>query len=274
MKTIYKLLLLLLPLFGFTQTETVIDFNSSVITNSYIIDKGAKINLSFVAKNDTYLSVSYVKDYNPQGTLVIPDANAAGVTSMGTPTSPILMTFAANTKYTFTVKAFKKTDNTLIDTHTIEFVSRSKWYWTPTFGVSMVSLVKRDTYKSVLNADGADPATYTIVRDGSQKHFDAIPSVMFTYSKLEQDFSWGVTGGLGTDFETLSTFVGLSAVVGQNFVLTAGLAFHEQLRLNSNYEEEQVINTDLNFEELNTAYHRFNPFISLTYRLNSNPYKK
>lgn len=274
MKPFILLMFFVITFCGYSQKKITIDFNSSVILTSYIVEKNEEIELSFVSKSGTYIMISYTRDYNPQGTLNIPDAAAGNVQIFGSPSDPIKMTFGANTKYTFTLKTYKQADNSPLDTFTVEFVSRSKWYWTPTFGISVVALANRDTYKSLLNSDGSDPATYTIVRDGSQKQYEGIPSVMFTYSMLESDFSIGFTGGLGTDFETLSTFVGLSGVIGQNFVVTAGLAFHEQLRLDSKYDVGQVVDSNLSFTDLNTVYYRFNPFISLTYRLNTNPYKK
>jgi hypothetical protein len=276
MKPTINLLLFIVPFLVYSNTEKItIDLGKNVIiTKHYVTEKSVELEL--IAKSGTTITVAIEKNYLAFGSFEIPQAaNNAGTqedTYKTNNTVSKTLAFGNNTIYTLDVRIFDK-DGKAEGTYTIELISKSKWYWTSTFGVSMVTLVNRDTYKSLLNSDGASPATYTIVQDGSNSHYDAIPVLMFTYSKLENDFSYGVTGGLGTDFETISAFAGLSLVIGQNFIVTSGLAFHKQLRLDSQYSEGQIVDSNLTFNDLNIEYYRFNPFISLTYRLNNNPYK-
>jgi len=91
---------------------------------------------------------------------------------------------------------------------------------------------------------------------------------------LEKANSWGPTGGIGFDLDDISAFLGYSYYFGQNIVITGGAAFHKQLRLDSKYDVGQVVPAALNTNDINNSYYRLNPFISLTFALDNNPFKK
>lgn len=144
-----------------------------------------------------------------------------------------------------------------------------RYKWHTTIGLAALFPFKSETYKTTETANG-----FRIVENGSQGIL--LPSIVlqFTFIDLKKTHSLGPSGGIGYDTKNLSVFGGLSYYIGQNFVITGGLAFHEQLRLDNKYDKNQSISEALSFDDLNTSYYRINPFISLTFALDNNFFKK
>ncbi|GAB1857299.1 hypothetical protein MHTCC0001_21350 [Flavobacteriaceae bacterium MHTCC 0001] len=117
-------------------------------------------------------------------------------------------------------------------------------------------------------------SVYTVTKGASQNKFDFHPTVMFAWlPNNSNDFNFGITGGLGYDLEkSLSVFLGGSVVYNQNITLSAGFAFHNQKLLNSKYKDGDVIKENLSFDQLHSDYIRFNPFISIAFRLDKSPF--
>jgi len=161
-----------------------------------------------------------------------------------------------------------------IKTFTYIYKTKPRGEWRTTFGFNFIYLTNQDTYFSKQNEN----ATYTITEGANRKKFDYHPTLMFTwlpskFSAKETDVKFALSGGLGYDLESsLSIFFGPSIIYNENITLTFGAAFHNQKRLMSKYSNEQMITDELDFEQLHDDYIRFNPFVSISFRLDRNPF--
>ncbi|SFN92971.1 hypothetical protein SAMN05421594_4767 [Chryseobacterium oleae] len=141
--------------------------------------------------------------------------------------------------------------------------SESDWKWTTSFGANAVFLTSRSRFTSVDNVVAQN-------RDG--KMMDLMPSIMFTFMNNQRNFSPGFTGGLGFNFEELSVFAGGALGIGQNIVLSAGVAVHKQNRPNTDYTVGQTIDSSVTSDNLNKSQYRVNPFVGLSFRFDKNPF--
>ena len=115
--------------------------------------------------------------------------------------------------------------------------------------------------------------SYSVAEIQDRKSMELMPAIMFTLMNKQENFSFGYTGGIGFNFEELALFTGLSLGIGQNIVLTGGVAVHKQHRPNADYSIGQVIENTVTSDDLNQKQYRFNPFLGLSFRLDSNPFK-
>jgi hypothetical protein len=141
--------------------------------------------------------------------------------------------------------------------------SESDWKWTTSFGGNAVFLTNRSRFTSVDNM-------VTQNRDG--KMIDMMPSIMFTFMNNQRNFSPGFTGGLGFNFEELSVFAGGALGIGQNIILSAGIAVHKQNRPNTDYSVGQIIDSSVTADNLNKMQYRVNPFVGISFRFDKNPF--
>lgn len=167
--------------------------------------------------------------------------------------------FRDNTEYVIRIKLKEEPI-----TRSYIFQSRSDWSWKTSFGANAVVLMNR---KLFVNREGS------VQENTDNNMFDLIPSVMFTFMNFQNNLSWGFTAGLGTDFKRISVFSGLSAGIGQNVIITGGIALHEQVSPDSDFFIGQKIEPTLMDDKLNKNYYRLNPFVGITFNLNSNPFK-
>lgn len=146
--------------------------------------------------------------------------------------------------------------------------SQSNWEWTTTFGGNAVVFTNRSKF-----ASAEKEGVHTVAEIQDRKSIELMPAIMFTFMNNHKDISFGYTGGIGFNFEELALFTGLSLGIGQNIVLTGGVAVHKQNRPNSDYYIGQVIENTITTDDLNQKQYRFNPFLGLSFRLDSNPFK-
>lgn len=173
------------------------------------------------------------------------------------------LNFDKNT--TYTIKIFSKDDP---KERTYVLKSQSNWSWTTTLGANAVVFTNRSKFVSTENAE-----VHTVTEIQDRKSIELMPAIMFTFMDNHKDISFGYTGGIGFNFEELALFTGLSLGIGQNIVLTGGVAVHKQNRPNSDYYIGQVIENTITTDDLNQKQYRFNPFLGLSFRLDSNPFK-
>lgn len=169
------------------------------------------------------------------------------------------LNFHDNTDYVITIKLENE-----ITSRKYILRSKSDFTWKTSFGVNAIVLTQRSRF---VNSAGI------VQQKVDNNQFDLIPSIMFTFMNFQQNWSWGFTAGLGTDFKKISVFTGPSLGIGQNVIITAGIALHEQLRPDSNFSTGQIIEPTLADDKLNKEYYRINPFVGITFNLNSNPFK-
>ncbi|MEO2082294.1 MAG: hypothetical protein ABGW88_02230 [Leeuwenhoekiella sp.] len=267
MKTTITSLFLLFTCFVVAQ-DIVIDFSRPILVQEQLVSRGEH-TIQFKPKGGFTYAIKMTKETNLLGSLFIPDPSgtAGFVTVDGNSVYQNTLKFKDNTKYSFEVLVTDTSDGS---TETLEFIlmSQSDFSWATTIGFNAIFLSNNTLYRS-LDSDGM----ISIVEDGGQKTMDLVPSVMFTYAKFGNDFAIGPTAGLGFDLDNISVFGGASLGIGQNFILTAGLALHKQDKLEAQFVPGQTLDNALSFDDLHEGYYRINPFISLALRLDKNPFK-
>lgn len=139
----------------------------------------------------------------------------------------------------------------------------SDWKWTTSFGANAVFLTSRSRFTSLDN---------TVVQNKDGEMMELMPSIMFTFMNNQRNFSPGFTGGLGFNFEELSVFAGGALGIGQNIILTAGIAVHKQNRPNTDYVVGQAIDSSVTSDNLNKMQYRVNPFVGISFRFDKNPF--
>jgi hypothetical protein len=168
------------------------------------------------------------------------------------------LVFRSNTQYILYIGV---TGNDKIRKYIIK--SESDWKWTTSFGANAVFLTNRSRFTSLDN---------TVVQNKDGKMMELMPSIMFTFMNNQRNFSPGFTGGLGFNFEELSVFAGGALGIGQNIILTAGIAVHKQNRPNTDYVVGQAIDSSVTSDDLNKMQYRVNPFVGISFRFDKNPF--
>lgn len=182
-----------------------------------------------------------------------------------------------NEKLTIEIKAYSNANGNekLENNYIYVYKTEKRGEWITTFGFNFIYLTNNNTYFSEANSDG----TFSIKEGQNKEKFVYQPSLMFTWvnkNNWGKSGNWknGLSGGIGYNFKSsLSVFVGGSVLYNENITLTLGLAIHNQKRLSSKYMEGDIINENLDFDQLHSDYIRVNPFISLSFRLDKNPFK-
>ncbi|MBC7409523.1 MAG: hypothetical protein H7339_14135 [Arcicella sp.] len=266
MKNLLPYLIFLMPMLTFSQTgdekeikTILIDLNNPTVSYEVIVDKGTytlKIKLSD-KKMKEFKIKSETIEYSPLDLKTEKKFNENSIETISQ------LNFDSNTIYTISMKLEDDTERKYI------YKSVSKRSWTTTFGANAIFLTNPNSYKTIKS--GTDK--YTVTEYSSEKRIEYIPSLMFTFMDKSKDLAFGFTGGLGFDLEQISVFSGISLGIGQNIILTGGMAFHKQDKLNSTYTVGQEVDTILTTENLTTKQYRFNPFVGISFRLDSNPLK-
>jgi hypothetical protein len=190
------------------------------------------------------------------------------------------------TTQTFTIAGISNEMVTMTITNTV-----SKQVWTiifqPELNGQMVTLygftyipywfTKSHSYFA--QAVAGSTTSYQVTRGYREGPADYAPTISFHYIKQSSnDVSQSFTAGLGVGFNTNNAgvtpvlLVGYSLLVYQCIGLNVGLAGHLVSNLKSQYQESQVITTNLNATDLTEKSLGFNPFISVVFRFGSSPF--
>lgn len=270
----------------YAQTEIkMIDVSSGVIKDEVTIKTG---NYSFfMAHFDTskQYEISAIKKNVEISKLLTPEEFVATKSFVDAkePRQIGNFDFSKGEKLTITINVFDigkdAKDNrtkTKIETYTYVYKTEPRGEWRTTFGFNFVYLTNQDNYFSKSNTDG----TFTITEGSNRKKFEYYPTLMFTWlpnNFMDDNKNWqiGFSGGIGYDFNTsLSVFLAPSIIYNENITISIGGAFHNQERLLSKYNKDQIVNEELDFGQLHDDYIRFNPFVSISFRLDRNPFTK
>ncbi|MBK9222325.1 MAG: hypothetical protein IPO16_09405 [Saprospiraceae bacterium] len=152
-----------------------------------------------------------------------------------------------------------------------KYKTPTKGKWITTFGYSaIVDILKKRTYY----LEGTN-SIFTIRKDRSPEYIYYTPSVMFTWVGTKYDrytLSW--TAGLGLDFSNPTLFIGAGVRYYENIGIDLGFALHRKKFLNGSYTEDQELKEFISDEALHKLKYIFNPFLSLSLRLDKNPFTK
>lgn len=172
------------------------------------------------------------------------------------------LTFDRNTEYEITITASDDVKKVY------KIRTKTSSNWTTTFGANAIFFSNRNVFISQKNND-----THTVAEIQDRKQMDVLPVIMFTFlDNSKGNFNVGFSGGFGTNFQEIAIYTGLTLGIGQNVMLTGGVAVNKQVRPNSNYSVGQIIDSTITNDNLNVSEYRFNPFVGLTFRLNKNPF--
>ncbi len=266
MKT--KILLLLLLVLGaetfgqiaVTDNTITIDMNQRVDSVEVLIKKG-KYSLQ---TEGSYKSIIINKEavlYPELSTDLKSDKESNHLINS---LNGIKLKFGSNTEYTILT-----THDSIPKVRKYILRSRSDWSWSITFGANTLFYTNRSKFIS----QKADDGNNKVNKVNDQKHIELMPAIMFTFINNHENISPGFTGGLGVNFEEISVFLGPSLGIGQNIILTGGVAVHKQMRPSSNYFIGQTIDSSVTNDNLNESQYRINPFIGISFRLDKNPFK-
>ncbi|MGA9211282.1 hypothetical protein [Kaistella sp.] len=257
--------------------ETVIEYKEkkkmkckfkNVNENAIVVKKDQNTYALFL-KNSNNHSISIKRNAN------MPEPLQVNVLKNSTDTNfipPIFtqidsITFQRNTEYTFTVKGIE--NNTEIE-RVYKIKTQTNKNWSATFGANAIFYINRDKF---ISKKTDNDTTHHVVKVQDRNSMDLMPAVMFTFMNNQKDFSVGTSAGLGFNLEELAAFGGVSLGIGQNLILTGGIAVHMQNRPNNNFHEGQIIDSAITTDMLNEKQYRVNPFVSLSFRFNKNPFK-
>ncbi len=282
MKTKIFTLLLLSCFIGLGQNNQEkridIDVESTVFNKKTIVNPGKfKIVLLNYNPNKSY-NVDIQKDNHKYEPLNFPADTTANKILNITEDEKVIETITINQGQDLSVKievfvtsenSDKKKETIKEKTYSYKFKTERKGSWQTNFGFNFISLGNKDSFFSK-----QIDSTYTITKGTNQNKLDFHPSIMFTWvPNTLKNIKVGYSGGFGYDLDnSLSAFAGISVIFSQNITFSTGLAFHNQKLLNSKYKEGDVLKENLTFDQLHTDYIRFNPFVSIAFRLDKSPF--
>lgn len=172
-----------------------------------------------------------------------------------------MLKFGKNTEYV--IKVVTEDDVT----KTYKFYTKSKWNWITTFGVNSTIFIDK---RKFIPMQGNN--TLRVAEITNTKIMNVAPSIMFTFMDTHSDVDFGVTAGLGFDFENITAYTGVSLGIGHNIVITGGAVLNKQVLPNADFKVGQKIDAGISSETLNSDYYRFNPFIGVSFRFDKNPF--
>ena len=266
--TVFALLCLSNAFFG----QVTIDYNIKTIQidASVPINYDSEIDFSILKSSNQEFNYKIIlpEGYNlsiERNTVLQPKLKTDSISKQGISSSQTYMgkiSFQRNTANIFTV--YKGEEK-----FTYKFKTKSLKSWTTTFGANAIIFNNRSKYLSS-EKDGIN----TVVEVKDSKKLDLLPAVMFSFMNNQRDFSIGYTGGIGTNFEEITVFSGLSLGIGQNIIVTGGVGVSKQMTPNTDYAVGQIIDSSITSDNLNESQYRINPFIGISFRLDKNPFGK
>lgn len=153
------------------------------------------------------------------------------------------------------------------------YVTSQKGKWLTTYGFTYISQTFKESEPFFSKAVDT---TFAVTPLNKRSGLSFVPSIFFTwfpYKDLGKDFSHSLTGGVGYDLEAPTAFLGYSLLYNQNIGISLGLSAHQQDFLNGKYEEGDIVKENLDGNQLNEKLYSLNPYISVSFRFGSAPFK-
>ncbi len=167
-----------------------------------------------------------------------------------------------------------RTENDITNQWVYVFKTQSRGIWQTSFGFAFIfDVISKEQLYYTKQADSG----FVITKQSHRDYMKFAPSIFFTWmpSKcLNSDISWGVSGGIGFDFQSPTVFLGPSISYNQNLKLQFGLVASKQLVLKGKYSEGDIVSTALESTDIHESIYRPNLFLSLSYRFGQNPFNK
>ncbi|MFN0013383.1 MAG: hypothetical protein ACKVU2_02445, partial [Saprospiraceae bacterium] len=170
-----------------------------------------------------------------------------------------------------TIKRTNKAGKELEWVRTYKTPARGKWLTSYSFNFITQAFGKERLFFT--QNVGMD--SFQITCETNRKWVGFVPGITFTWlsaAGFKRDLGVGVSGGIGFDLEKPVVFAGVSFIYNQNLSLTLGVAAHQVKDLNGKYSEGDIIRENLSPDQLMIEPYRVNPFVSLSFRFDKNPF--
>lgn len=184
-----------------------------------------------------------------------------------------------NQVITLSVNKVDKTDKSIGKwSYTLKTPEKSRWliHYGLTYTPSLISKV--DHYHAFADTSVANRYTINKNNDNGPKAWENISATInFTYPFHgdSRNFDGGFTAGFGINAGLeLSGHAGLSAIIGENVILSTGIAFMQKQKLKGQYKEGQIIKENLSFDALHEKVWVPEVFFTIGFRFGSNPFVK
>lgn len=164
-----------------------------------------------------------------------------------------------------------------INSITFIFSTEEGSRWLTHFGLTYAPNVI-SSVSQFYSQDSTSAGTYRIAEksDNGPKAWDNISATInFTYPfhSIPRGVDGGVTAGFGLNpsFQ-LSGHAGLSVIIGDNIILSSGLAFIQRAKLRGEYHPNQLVKTNLNFDALHERVWLPELFFTIGFRFDRSPF--
>lgn len=147
--------------------------------------------------------------------------------------------------------------------------------WQISYGFTFITQAwnPEQIYFTAEDGNGA----YLLKKEAQTSNLIYSPSLFFTWmpaNRMNQNTSWGISGGLGYDFSKPTLFVGPTLSYNQNIKFHAGVVAHQQKVLNGQYAEGQALSQILTETQLHKEAYQMNLFFSVSFRFDQNPFNR
>jgi hypothetical protein len=159
------------------------------------------------------------------------------------------------------------------ETWEFAFDGGARGEWLTTYGVSIARLGGKPFF-----AKPAEGGKFTVTPQASAEEgaLDVIPAAFYTWLPRQfanQNFSPGITGGVGITSNAPAFFVGGSLLYNWNLQLAFGVTVSKQSFLSRDYSDGQTLSEFLAPDKLNTGQFKSSLGIVLSFRFGGNPWK-
>lgn len=103
------------------------------------------------------------------------------------------------------------------------------------------------------------------------------PTFMYSYlffKNPDAPIKFGLTGGFMLDLSNPSAVFSPSLIIGDNLSLNLGIALTQKDQLKGQYEPNQRITENLDFDQLHSKVWTYDMFFSIAFHFDKNPFKK
>ncbi len=167
-------------------------------------------------------------------------------------------------------------------TWTVPYAGRDAGEWMTTYGFSFLTTWPwGETNESYVAEETDTEGEFAITRGASRERLRFVPTIFYTWHPdepvpvlgpvLGDDFSYGLSGGLGFDLSDPVIAATFSLIYRRNLTLHLGVAAAQIDQLRERYEEGDSVG-NLTPEELVESNYRINPFISLSFNFATSPF--
>jgi len=142
--------------------------------------------------------------------------------------------------------------------------------WLTTYGVGFLPDEDEEFF-----AESLGNGQFEIRQKEPPGGLDFVPAIFFTWLPRKwENRSWAFSpvGGLGFDVSSPVVFLGGAAMFNQNLSLLAGGVFHQQKRLDGQYQTGQIVGEALTPDQLAVEPYHINFFFAVAFRFGSNPF--